>query len=169
MRLEPNTDGWSHDPIAVGTDDHHPRPATVDFSDIATSVLGSSDFNLDVILPDAGYTYAQITMTGPKPAGFSTALWRECAIVHATATAAEAIGHSSRSTGTNNKTYLVTYAKSVSTTNLTHKIFDSNTGVSNRYIALKDARIIGTTLRLVFHNYLGSAQTLWVKGQALVY
>lgn len=169
MRLEPNTDGWSHDAIAVDVDAHHPRPATVDFSDIATSVLGGSDFNLDVILPDAGFTYAQITMTGPKRSAFATALWRECAIVHATDTASEAIGHSSRSTGTNYKSYLVTYAKSVGVTNLTHKIFDSNTGQSNRYIALKDARIIGTTLRLTFHNYLGSAQTLWVKGQALVY
>jgi len=95
-------------------------------------------------------------------------LFRECAKVHVTTDTADALGDSVRNTGLAYKSYAVSYAKQAGATNLTHKLFDTATGASARYIALKDAVITGSTLRLTFHNYYGGSATLSVKGQAVL-
>lgn len=171
MRPEPASDGRSHDSLTdVGPDQHHPRPATVTFSDTTTSIGGFSDFNLDVTLPDDDFQLASVYLEGPAiSGGGSGSKWRECAWVHVATTTADAIGSSCRNVGSMYKNYVVTYAKSLGVTNLTHKIFDTVTAPGSRYIALKDAQIIGSTLRLTFHNYTGSSQTLSVKGHAVLY
>jgi len=169
MRLGDPFVGVSHDALAIGAHDHHPQPRHVSISNTSQVIAGGAAFNLDLSLGRSGYTFARVMITGPKSSGFSSAQWRECADVHVTATLADAIGHSVRDSGSTYKVYGVTYAKAVGATNLTHKVFDSNTGGSNRYIALKDAQIIGSTLRLTFHNYDAGPQTLWVKGEAVIW
>jgi len=100
--------------------------------------------------------------TGPQ--------WREAAEVVVTTDSAEAQGYSVRDTGSFKKSYAATYSKQNGDTNLTHKIFDSDvSGYDKRYIALLDAWITGSTLRLRFKNYFGGSKPLWVKGQAEVY
>jgi hypothetical protein len=170
MRLPGFSYGASHDALVVTPDDHHPRPTSVNFSDTSTSIPPSSSFNLDVTLPDANYQVAKVYLEGPAiSGGGSGSKWRECAQVHVTTVAAEAIGHSNRNTGSIYKSYVVTYSKALGVTNLTHKIFDNVTSPSSRYIALQNAQIIGTTLRLTFRNYFGGSASLSVKGHALVY
>lgn len=171
MRLDQNTDGRSHDALTdVSADQHHSAPDDVTFSDTSTVISAGSAFNLDVTLPNSGFVAARVYMEGPAIAGGgSGSLWRECATVHVTTDTADAIGHSVRNTGSIYKSYVVTYAKQLAVTNLTHKIFDTVTAPGSRYIALKDAQIIGSTLRLTFHNYDSSSRTLSVKGQAVLY
>jgi hypothetical protein len=67
------------------------------------------------------------------------------------------------------KTYTATYSKQNGDAYLSDKVFDTNTSLSAQYIALKDAYITGSILRLVFHNYFGGSAYLWVKGQALLW
>ncbi len=169
MRLEQVTDGRSHDPLTVTADDHHPAPATLSFSDTSTSLPPGTDFNLDVALPHADYKVAKVYLEGPGKAGFPTAAWRESAIVHVTTSTANAIGHSARSTTLLYKVYAVTYSKTLGSLYLTHKIFDTNIAIASRYIALKDAQIIGSTLWLTFHNYFGGSATLSVKGHVAMF
>lgn len=154
----------------VGADDHHPAPASVSFSNTAQSLPPGTTYNLDVALSNANFRLAKVYLEGPAiSGGGSGSEWREAAIVHATTDTSEAIGHSCRNVGSMYKSYVVTYAKSVGVTNLTHKIFDTVTATSSRYIALMDAQIIGAVLRLVFRNYFGGSATLSVKGQVLLY
>lgn len=171
MRPDQTTDGRSHDALTdVSPDQHHPRPASVQFSDTTTSLPPGTTFNLDVTLPHAGFKLATVYLEGPAISGGGTATkWRECARVHVATATADAIGKSVRNTGSIYKNYAVTYAKQVGTTNLTHKIFDTVTATGARYIALQDAQIIGSTLRLTFKNYHGGSATLSVKGHAVVY
>lgn len=170
MRLNSSYDGASHDALTVTPDDHHPRPASVSFSNTSQSLPPGTSFNLDVSLSHSDFRIAKVYLEGPAISGGGTATkWRECAMVHVTTDTADAIGHSVRNTGSIYKSYVVTYAKSLGVTNLTHKIFDNNTSPGNRYIALKDAQIIGSTLRLTFQNYFGGSATLSVKGHSVLY
>jgi len=139
----------------------------VPIEDTTTVIAAGADFNLDVSVGDSGFQWGRLQIMGPGTIG--PAAWREAASVHFTRDTAEAIGHSIRASGLIYKTYLATYSKQNGDAALTFKIFDSSTPVGNRYIALKDAVLTGSNLRLTFHNYHTSSQTLWVKGQAQVF
>lgn len=167
MRPTISIGGLSHSALTVGVNDHHNRPKRVTVSNTTQMIAAGSAFNLDITLGVSGFVFARVQLMGPKTSGGSW--WRECAEVHVTATLNDALGHSFRDTGSNNMVYAVTYAKAVGTTNLTHKIFDTATAIGSRYIALKDAQIVGSDLRLTFHNYNTSTRTLWVKGGGLVW
>lgn len=169
MRPTESLGRLAHSDLVLDPSDHHAQPVRVTIDNTSQSITPGTDYNLDIPLGAIGFTFARVMLMGPKNSGFGSALWRECADVHVTATLADAIGHSIRDTGSTYKVYGVTYAKAVGATNLSHKIFDNNTASGSRYIALKDAQIIGSMLRLTFHNYFGGSATLWVKGEALVW
>lgn len=171
MRLGQSSDGRSHDAITVGAHDHHNAPESISFSNTTQSLPPGTTYNLDIPLGRTGYQMARIQMTGPVtiPAGFTGALWRECAEIVATTDTSEAMGHSIRDAQSPKKVYAATYSKQNGDSFLSHKIFDSNTVVSNRYICLQDAVITGSTLRLTFRNNFGGSATLWVKGHALLW
>lgn len=95
-------------------------------------------------------------------------MWRESAEVFVTRDAGEAASHTIRASSFK-KVYACTYQKQVGDSYLSHKIFDSNTGSSNRYIALQDAVITGSTLRLTFRNFFGGSAFMWVQGQAILW
>lgn len=167
MRTEPTTDGLSHVAEVVGVHDHHQRPVTVTINNTTQSLPPGTTYDLDITLPGSAYERAKIIIMGAhSPAGSA---WRECAEVVATRDSSEAIAYSVRDAGSFKKSYAATYSKQNGDTNLTHKVFDSTTGSGNRYIALLDAWITGSVLRLRFKNYFGGSATLWVKGQAEVY
>ena len=169
MRVRESTSGRSHDALTdVAPAQHHPAPELVTIDNTSQVIAAGADYNLDVSLSSSLYRLARAQLQGPEVTGGGSGLWREGASVHASRTAAEAMGHSTRDGGSAYKSYVATYAKSAGASLLTHKIFDSTTGGSNRYIALKDAQIVGAVLRLTFHNYDASARTLWVKGLAWV-
>lgn len=131
-------------------------------------ITGGSSFALDVALASSAYRLARVQILGPHTSGGGVPRWREGASVHATRSTSEAMGHSIRDAGSY-RSYVVTYAKASSATNLSHKIFDNVTGSGYRYIALQDAQIVGAVLRLTFRNYDGAPRTLWVKGEAMVF
>lgn len=167
MRLQEVTDRVQHPPIHT-PDDHHPQPASVGFASSGVQSLPpGTDYTLVVALPHAGFRHARVVMTGPR-VNASGGLWRECADVQATTVAAEAIGTSNLHAGFKT-TYNAVYSKLVGDAYLTHKIFDTLTGASQLYIALKDAQIVGAELRLTFHNFFGGSSFLWVKGQAILF
>lgn len=168
MRTKPVTDGLSHNAMTVGVNDHHSRPTTISINNTTQSLPPGTTYDLDLTLPDANYKRAKIILMGAwSPPGPS---WRECCELVVTTDSAEAISISIRDAGSFKKSYAATYSKQNGDANLSHKIFDNATGsYSQRYIALKDAWITGTTLRLRFQNYYGGSATLWVKGQAEVY
>ena len=169
MRLEETSIGRLHGDLASDVDDHHAAPVSVSMSNTSQVIAAGADYNLDTALGKTGLTFARVQLMGPAITGFGATQWRECASVQATTSASDAIGHTVRNTGSNYLVYSATYAKALGVTNLTHKIFDTFTATGSRYIALKDAIITGSTLRLTFHNYDGSAKTLWVKGSAVVW
>lgn len=168
MRTKPTTDGLSHDALTVGVHDHHPRPTTITINNTSQSLPPGTTYDLDLTLPDSNYKRAKLILMGAwSPTGPQ---WRECCELVVTTDSGEAIGVSFRDAGSFKKTYAGTYSKQNGAANLSHKIFDSATGsYSQRYIALQDAWITGSTLRLRFRNYFGGSATLWVKGQAEVY
>lgn len=167
MRLRQSNDGRDHDELEITTDDHHPEPTSVTIEDTTTSLPPGTTFNLDLTLPHDDFQVARVQITGPKGI-FPGNPWREFAEIVATRSTAEAMGHSIRDAGSK-KCYASTYSKQNADAYLSHKIFDSNTGASNRYIAVQDASIIGSTLRITFRNFFGGSATLWVKGQALLW
>jgi len=169
LRPRQITDGLRHDSLDVGPHDHHGRPASVGFSDTSTSLPPGTDFDLDVTLPAGDYTFAKVILLGPTVSdGGSSSLWKESAIVLVTRSASEAMSESLRYASFK-KTYVARYSKNVGDSYLSHKIFDSNTSHSARYIALKDAVLTGSVLRLTFHNFFGGSAFLSVKGQALAW
>jgi len=169
VRPEQDTDGRSHDALTTTPDDHHPAPDHVSFSNTSQSLPPGTTYDLDVTLPHASYKVARVQLMGPVPSGGgSGTVWRECASIHATTSSAEAMGHSTRTSGFK-QVYCATYAKSQGDSQLSHKVFDSSTPAANRYISLQDAWITGSTLRLRFRNHFGGSATLWVKGTALLW
>jgi hypothetical protein len=151
--------------------DHHSAPSMVEFDNTTQSLPPGTTWDLDVTLPNANFKLATIQLMGPAPAGGMTGSshWHEHASVHATTNTGEGVGHTTRSAGIFKKVYCTTYAKSAGDANLTHKIFDSVTATGSRYIALQDAWITGSILRLRFRNFFGGSATLWVKGSALLW
>jgi len=167
MRLSQVTDGLRHPPEHT-PNDHHPQPASVSIDSAGVvSLPPGTDYTLVITLPHDGFRFARVVVTGPRP-HTALSLWRECAEVHCTTVAAEAIGTSNIHTGFKT-TYNAIYAKMVGDAYLTHPIFDNATGASQLYIVLKDAQIVGDELRLTFHNLFGGSAWLWVKGQALLF
>jgi len=167
MRLTEQSDGLLH-PADLTPDDHHPAPTSVTISNTSQSLPPGTTYNLDIALPHSNFQFARVQITGAKPmwvAGY----WREGAEILVTRNSSEAVGHSIRETGSIYKVYAATYSKQNSDAYLSHAIFDNNTASSSRYIALQDAVITGSTLRLTFKNLFGGSATLWVKGQALVW
>jgi hypothetical protein len=167
MRLEPIKDGLQH-PTDNGEDDHHPAPYSVTINNTSQSLPPGTTYNLDISLPHSNFQIARVQITGAKPM-WTSGQWREGVEILATRDSAEAMGHSIRETGSMYKVYAATYSKQNSDSYLSQKIFDNNTGSSNRYICLQDAVITGSTLRLTFLNTFGGSATLWVKGQALLW
>lgn len=169
MRLEPATDGLDHDGLlSVGADDHHPEPVSITINNTSQSLPPGTDYNLDLILPHSGFQMARVQITGPHEM-WTAGQWRDCAEIVVTRSVSEAMGYSIRDAQSMYKVYAATYSKQNGDAWLSHKIFDNSTPAANRYIALLDAVITGSTLRLTFHNYFGGSATLWVKGQALVW
>jgi hypothetical protein len=167
MRLEAQTDGSEHG--VGGPDDHHPRPKVVTISNTTQSLPPGTTFNLDIPVGSDQFKFARCQLLGSRhmyPSG--SAQWSECAEVLVTRDTAEAMGHSQRDLAFK-KVYSATYSKLNGDSYLTHKIFDSLTGISQRYIALVDAVLTGSNLRLTFRNYHGGSAFLWVKGQALLW
>jgi len=163
MRPAPATDGRVH-PADNTPDDHHKAPDRFTITNTSQSLPPGTSYNLDIALGSADYQFARIQIMGARqPFGSG---WRECAEVFVTRDISEAVGHSNRESSFK-RTYCATYSKVNGDSYLSHKIFDSITGVSNRYIALLDAVLTGSVLRLTFHNYFGGSATLWVKGVAL--
>lgn len=149
--------------------DHHGAPTLVEFSNTSQSLPPGTTYDLDVPLPSSNFKIATVQLSGPAASGGGSGTkWRECASVHATEDTGDAMAHSVRTAGFK-KVYAATYSKQVADSYLTHKVFDSNTSSSARYIALQDAQIIGSTLRLTFRNFFGGSATLWVKGSALLW
>lgn len=136
----------------------------VSIDNTTQSIASGADFNLDLALSNAGYRVATVQLASGAKAGIPTGPLRLTTDVHITTVAAEALGHTHRRRSSQS-VYSVTYAKQVAVANLSFKIFD----LSGLYIALREARIIGSTLRLTFRNYHSIAVTLWVRGQALVF
>jgi len=165
MRPSEEDDGRSHDALTVTVDDHHPRPKLVQVADTTTSIGAGADFDLDVSLGSSAFQVAWGQLMGPNNTGGAT-LWREGCSVHASRDSSEAMAHSQRDSGSAYKSYSATYSKGAGDSYLSHKVF--NNSPTQDYIALKDAVLTGSVLRLTFHNYAGSSQTLWVKGSMVV-
>lgn len=164
MRTQTPTTDIKHPPVHT-PDDHHPEPGSFSINNTSQSLPPGTDYNLDIPLGKTGYKSARIILHGPVT--LSGNLWRESAIICASDDPAEALGVT-----TFNSSWLLNYtpvySKAVGNSYLTDKIFDNNTTSYAMYIALKDAYITGSNLRLVFHNFSGGSATLWVKGQAIV-
>lgn len=165
MRLDQVTDGNSHAGLDLGPDDHHKRPTVVSISNTTQSLPPGTSFDLDIPVGSDQWTIAEIQLIGPHTMSGAGVTWKEGAQIVATRTASEALGHSQRDIQFK-KVYHATYSKVAGDAYLTHKIFDSNTTLSAQYIALTDAVLTGTNLRLTFRNYFGGSATLWVKGTA---
>lgn len=162
MRLRSLTDGRSHIPLTgVGADDHHAAPRSVEVNNTTQVISASGTYDLDIALGSSVLVFVRVAVTGPKTIGGG--LFREGADVYATRTAAEAIGHSTRDGGYK-KSYSMTYSKQNGDARLTPAIFSNTTSA----IALQDAVLTGSNLRLTFQNISGSSATLWVKGMAIL-
>lgn len=170
MRLGGAIPRQSHVGLNFDENNHHPEPTSVSINNTTQSLPPGTTYNLDITLPHADFEFARVMIMGPQVVPpVVSANYREYAEVAVTTVAAEAIAHSTRNAGTFKKVYAATYSKQNGDTYLSHKIFDSVTGVGNRYIQLLDAQIIGATLRLTFRNTHGGSAFLWVKGQALLW
>lgn len=165
MRLVPMTDGLMH-PSDGGINDHHPGTKAVTINNTTQSLPPGTTYNLDTALGNSNFQLARVMIFGPKVLFGSADLWKEGGEILVTRDISEAVGQSYRDAGTFKKVYSVSYSKFRSDSYLTQKIFDSG---GNRYIALQDAVLTGSDLRLTFKNFFGGSATLWVKGQAFVY
>jgi len=166
MRLAAKTDGRYHDGMVLGVHDHHAQPTMVSFSNTTQSLPPGTTYNLDVPCGRDDYRLATIHMIGPRRYP-SSSNWSETACVLATRFAVNAIGRSARGVSYR-QSYVSMYSKFAGDAYLTHKIFDNNVTEANQYIALQDAVLTGSVLRLTFRNYFGGSATLWVKGEALL-
>jgi hypothetical protein len=164
MRIKQRTDGLNH-PSDFTEDNHHAAPISIDFSNTFQSLPPGTSYNLDVSLPRSDFRFARVMLMGPNSSDGLSSLWKEGAELLVTRDQTEAIGHSFRNGG-QKKVYASTYAKQNADAYLTHKIF--NLGGGN-YIAVENALLTGSALRLTFKNHYGGSMTLNVKGQALLW
>lgn len=168
-RLVAITDGLVH-PTDGGPHDHHAAPDHVSILDTATSIPPGSTANVDTTLPRSDYQLARIAVHGPKSAVYASpsSSGYEGAYVQATTVAAEAYGASARDAGAS-KQYGGHWSKQAGALILSEYVFDSNTSLSARYIAIQDAQIIGAVLRLIMVNSFGGSATVWIKGAAILF
>jgi hypothetical protein len=164
MRLRQQTDGRLH-PADGGADDHHAAPVSVDFTNTTQSLPPGTTYNLDVAVGRDDFRFARVMLVGPNDSTGLSATWREAAELLVTRDTAQAMGHSFRNAG-QKTVYSSTYSKQNSDAYLTHKIF--NTGSGN-YIAVQDAVLTGSVLRLTFRSFFGGSVFLNVRGQALLW
>jgi len=169
VRVKQETDGFSHDPIATSPSEHHEAPFSSSISNTATVIAANGTYNYDIALPQSNFQFARVMIMGPRRMFGTATNFRESAELFVTRDSTEAMGHSVRDAAMSFRVYAVTYTKMAGDSYLTHKVFDNNTIVGNRYIGVQDAYITGSTLRIVFKNWTGIARTLWVKGKALVW
>ena len=134
MRLDSVTDGSSHIGNDVGPSDHHMRPTMVEINNTTQSLPPGTEFNLDIAVGSSSFQFARCQLHGPHHMLPGGTTWYECAEVLATRDSDEAIAHSQRDNAFK-KVYSATYSKVNGDSYLTSKIFDNNTGLSNRYIA----------------------------------
>mgnify|MGYP001373155860 CR=1 FL=1 len=169
MRLERDRDARQHADLAsIGTDDHHPLPKSVSFTNILGQVIaGGGTYNLDVSLTSSAYQVARVILFGPRTM-FSSTL-KEGGEIVCTRSASEAMAISCKDTTLTYKVYAATYSKSQGDAYLTMAVFDNNTGNGNNFICVQDAVLAGSVLRLTFKNITGGNATLWVKGQVLAW
>jgi len=162
----PVTDGRSHAGLSgVGADDHHAAPRSVEVNNTTQVIAAGATFNLDIALGTSVAVFCHAALTGGKSQ--TGGLWREGVDVYATRNAAEAIGHGTRDGGIY-KSYVMTYSKQNGDARLSPLVFQS--AVSPVIgIALKDAVLTGSNLRLSFVNTSPTFScTLWVKGRAIL-
>lgn len=168
MRLEQTKLGKLHSTFrGINSDNHHSPPCSISIENTSQSLPPGTTYNLDISLPKIDFKLANVVIHGRRhmtPGGLS---WYEYADVMATSILLEARGQSVRDAGWK-KVYSATYSKQNGNITLSHKIFDDNTNINYRYIALQDAQIIGNLLRLIFKNFHGGSATLWVKGQVIL-
>lgn len=169
MKLAQTTDGLDHAASGPQVDDHHSGPRSFDVENTTQVIAALGSYNLDIALPAADFQFARIMLMGARQLFGNVNNPRDCAELLATRDSTEAMGHSVVDAEATFRVYTATYAKVAGDSYLSHKIFDNNTGAANQYIAVEDAYITGSTLRIVFRNTAGSVQTLWVKGKALVW
>ena len=168
MKLVAATDGLVH-PLDGGLHDHHAAPVHVLINDTTTSIPPGSTANVDITLPRSDYQLARITAHGPKAAVglFTSNSGYEGAYIQATTVAAEAYGCSARDAGAFRQ-YGGHWAKQVGALILSEYVFDNNTALGSRYIAVQAAQIIGAILRLTMVNSFGGSATVWIKGGAML-
>jgi len=162
------TDGLIHPPDG-GAHDHHAAPDHVTISDIATVISAGSTANVDTTLPRSDYQIARVLVHGPKAAVGTLPgnAGYEGAFVLAALVSSDAMGHSARDAGAFRQ-YSGVWSKQASAAILSEYVFDSSTSLYNRYIAIQDAYITGSTLRLVMVNGHSSSATVWIKGGAIL-
>jgi hypothetical protein len=162
------TDGMMHPPDG-GLHDHHAAPTQVTIDDTTTSIPPGSTANVDITLPRPDYQLARILIHGPKAAVGSIVgnSGYEGAFIMATTVASDASGCAARDAGAL-RMYGGHWSKQDGSSILTDYVFDSNTSLTSRYIAVQDAYITGSTLRLVMVNSFGGSATVWVKGIAVL-
>jgi hypothetical protein len=172
MRLIPDTDGIvdHNDFVNIGVHSHHAQPIAITIDNTSQAINAGTNWDMDLALPAFNYSVARIMLVGAKTQGGG--LWKEFAEIYATRDSDEAMGHSIRDVSLK-QVYAATYSKQNADLYLSHKIFDSNTGISNRYINVRDAWIFADVandvVRIRFHNPTVTNATLWVKGQVLAY
>ncbi|MGD9156785.1 MAG: hypothetical protein PVG39_00125 [Desulfobacteraceae bacterium] len=164
MRLDNLTDGRVH-PSDGGVNDHHAAPISVDFINTTQSLPPGTSYNLDVSLGRDDFRFARVMIIGPNDSAGLNSPWKECAELLVTRDSTKAMGHSISNAG-QKKVYASTYSKQNSDSYLTHKIF--NAGVGD-YIAVENAVLTGSVLRLTFRSFYGGSMTLNVRGQALLW
>lgn len=166
VRLRQQADGFSHAPVLRGPDDHHPAPFVATIEDTSTVVAGSSTYNLDIALPHSNFQLATAMIMGPRRLFGAGSNFRESAYITATRNIAEAMGFTVRDSGLQFRAYMHNYSKMAGNSYLSHKIFDNDTVLNNRYIGVVDSLITGSIFRIIFRNWSAVARTLWVKGKA---
>lgn len=164
MRLSQVTDGRFH-PANPGENDHHSAPVSVDFINTTQSLPPGTTYNFDISLSQSNFQFARVLLIGPNDSTGYLAPWKECVELLVTRDTNEAMGHSIRN-ASQKKVYSVTYSKQNSDSYLSHKIFNSGAG---NYIAVQDAVLTGSVLRITFRSYYGGSMTLNVRGQALLW
>lgn len=164
MTITRGTDGLIHPPDG-GLHDHHAAPAYVEIDDTSTSIPPGSTANVDITLPRSDYQIARILIHGPKVAIFAGPS-KEGSYIQATTSSSDGAGNCARDAS--GRQYGGTWAKGAGNSILTDYVFDSNTSSSNRWIAVQDCYITGSTLRFVMKNRYGGSATVWMKGVAIL-
>jgi len=170
VEAQPDTDGRSHDGMSRGPHDHHPQPVSFPISsEGVVSLPPGTTYDLEIALPAAGFQFATIHLEGPRRISPGSTTWRESAQLFVTRNSAEASSKVTIREAAFKKTYHGSYQKQAGNSYLTHKIFDSNTSTSARYIAVQDSWINDTHVVIRFRNFFGGSAFLWCRGQGLAY